>query len=137
MALALEEFMSGTIRVDAIAVAGEAPEDRSLVLGVQARRASGWRPEAALERVRAKLAELERQDPSAEMQFSMPDQWSRHLFIALCRRYGLKPYRYHRQRRTTVMVRAPRRFIEQVLWREFCDLDADLQAYLGGLRRHE
>src|SRR5712664_636930 len=86
--------------------------------------------EAALERVRERLAELDRQDPSAEMQFSMPDQWSRHLFIALCRRYGLKPYRYHRQRRTTVMVRAPRRFIEQVLWREFRDLDADLQAYL-------
>ena len=30
--------------------------------------------EAALERVRAKLLELERQDPPAEMQFSMPDQ---------------------------------------------------------------
>ena len=50
--------------------------------------------EAALERVRARLGELSRQDPSIEMQFSMPDQWSRHLFLALCRRYGLKPYRY-------------------------------------------
>ena len=85
---------------------------------------------AALERVRAKLAELERQEPPVEMQFSLPDPWSRHLFIALCRRYGLNPYRYHRQRRTTLMVRAPRRFIEQVLWREFAGLDADLQAYL-------
>ena len=28
--------------------------------------------EAALERVRARLAELSRQDPSIEMQFSMP-----------------------------------------------------------------
>jgi hypothetical protein len=36
--------------------------------------------------------------PVAEMQFSMPDQWSRHLFVALYRRYGLKPYRYHLQR---------------------------------------
>jgi hypothetical protein len=86
--------------------------------------------EAALERVRAKLAAMEHEDPAAEMQFSLADQWSRHLFIALCRRYGLKPYRYHRQRRTTVMVRAPRRFIEQVFWREFRDLDADLRAYL-------
>ena len=73
---------------------------------------------------------MERDDPATEMKFSFADQWSRHLFIALCRRYGLKPYRYHRQRRTTVMVRAPRRFIEQVLWREFCDLDVDLLAYL-------
>jgi hypothetical protein len=85
--------------------------------------------EAALERIRAKLVEQERQDPSTEVQFSIPDQWSRHLFIALCRRYGLKPYRRYRQRRTTVMVRAPRGFIEQV-WGEFRDLNSDLQAYL-------
>jgi hypothetical protein len=49
--------------------------------------------EAALERVRARLSELGRQDPPIETQFSMPDQWSRHLFVALCRRYGVRPYR--------------------------------------------
>lgn len=86
--------------------------------------------EAALERVRAKLAQEERRDPATEMQFSLADQWSRHLFVALCRRYGLKPYRYPRQRRTTVMVRGPRHFLEQVLWPEFRDLNAELQAYL-------
>jgi hypothetical protein len=86
--------------------------------------------EAALERMRAKLAELEGRDPPIELQFSLPDQWSRHLFVALCRRYGLKPYRYPRQRRTTIMVRAPRGFAEQVLWREFRELDAELQTHL-------
>jgi hypothetical protein len=86
--------------------------------------------EAALERVRAKLAELQRQNPPIEMQFSMPDQWSRHLFVALCRRYGLKPFRYPRQRRTTVMLRAPRDFINEVLWPEFTELDRVLQNYL-------
>jgi hypothetical protein len=86
--------------------------------------------EAALERVRERLAELGRQDPSIEMQFSMPDQWSRHLFLALCRRYGMRPYRYYRQRRNTVMVRAPKRFLDQVLWPEFSELDQALQAYL-------
>ena len=86
--------------------------------------------EAALERVRERLAELGRQDPSIEMQFSMPDQWSRHLFLALCRRYGMKPYRYYRQRRNTVVVRAPKRFLDQVLWPEFSELDQALQAYL-------
>lgn len=49
--------------------------------------------EAALERVRARLTDTERRDPPIEMQFTMPDSWSGHLFIALCRRYGLKPYR--------------------------------------------
>ena len=60
--------------------------------------------EAALERVRARLAELQGRDEMIEMQFSLGDQWSRQLFLALCRRYGLKPYRLHRQRRTTVML---------------------------------
>ena len=43
--------------------------------------------EAALQCVRERLTELGRQDPSIEMQFSMSDQWSRHLFLALCRRW--------------------------------------------------
>jgi tRNA nucleotidyltransferase (CCA-adding enzyme) len=60
----------------------------------------------------------------------MPDQWSRHLFLALCRRYGLQPYRLHRQRRNTVMVRAPKGFIDQTLWPEFTELSRELQAYL-------
>ena len=86
--------------------------------------------EAALERVRGRLAELGQRDPPTEMQFSMPDRWSRHLFLALCRRYGLAPYRYHRQRHNTIMVRAPKGFIDQVLWPEFSELDRALQIYL-------
>src|SRR6266480_1576933 len=86
--------------------------------------------EAALERVRARLAELGRRGPPIEMQFSMPDRWSRHLFLALCRRYGLAPYRYHCQRRNTIMVRAPKGFIDQVLWAEFSELNRALQIYL-------
>lgn len=85
---------------------------------------------AALERVRARLAEQARQDPPAEMQFSLPDQWSQRLFLALCRRYGLKPYRYPRQKRTTVMVRLPRGFAERILWPEFVELDRVLRAWL-------
>ena len=87
--------------------------------------------EAALERVRARLAELERRDPLIEMQFSLPDQWSRRLFLALCRRYGLKPYRLHRQRLTTVMLRVPRGFVDQVLWPEFQELNKALTQYLN------
>src|SRR5262249_7995940 len=86
--------------------------------------------EAALERLRARLKEQERQDKPIEMQFSIHDPWSRQLFIALCRRYGIKPYPYPRQRRTPLLVRAPRAFVEQVLWREFAELDNDLRTYL-------
>ena len=87
--------------------------------------------EAALQRVQARLAELQRQDPAVEMQFSMPDQWSRRLFVALCRRYGLKPYRYRRQRLTTVVLRVPRGFVDEVLWPEFGELNQALATYLN------
>ena len=87
--------------------------------------------EAALRRVQARLAELGRVDPPVEMQFSMPDQWSRRLFVALCRRYGLNPYRYRRQRLTTVVLRVPRGFVDQVLWPEFGELNQALVSYLN------
>ena len=86
--------------------------------------------EAALARLKAKLKEAGQKDPPIEMKFTVPDQWSVRLFIALCRRYGLKPYRYPRQRRTTMMAEAPRHFLETVLWRQFCELHDDLALYL-------
>ena len=86
--------------------------------------------EAALERVKARLSEMARRDPPIEMQFSLTDQWSQRLFIALCRRYGLRPYRYPRQKRTTVMVGLPRGFADQILWPEFVELDDILRRYL-------
>src|SRR5258705_195096 len=55
---------------------------------------------------------------------------SRQLFLALCRRYGISPYRYPRQRRSTVVLRAPRGFVEEVLWPEFKELDIELRSYL-------
>jgi hypothetical protein len=87
--------------------------------------------EAALERVRARLADLERRDTPIEMQFSLPDQWSRRLFLALCRRYGLKPYRLYRQRLTTVMLRVQKGFVDQMLWPEFQELNKALTQYLN------
>ena len=87
--------------------------------------------EAGLERIRARLVALEGNDPPIEMQFSLPDLWTRKLFLALCRRYGLKPYRLPRQRTTTVMLRVPKKFLDQVLWPEFMELSAALSRYLN------
>jgi hypothetical protein len=87
--------------------------------------------EAALKRVRARLGEIGRSDPAIEMQFSMTDQWARRLFVALARRYGLTPYRYPRQRLTTVVIRVPRGFVDQVLWPEFQELNKALAQYLN------
>ena len=85
---------------------------------------------AAVERLKEQLKKTRDADPLVELQFTMPDLWSVRLFVALCRRYGFRPYRYRRQRRTTVMVRAAKQAFDQVVWRQFTDLHADLQAYL-------
>ena len=69
-------------------------------------------------RIEARLKELEAEDPPVEYRFSLADQWSRHLFVALLRRYGIRPYRYRGQRRTTVMARLNRRFVNDTLWPE-------------------
>jgi len=61
----------------------------------------------------------------------VPDSWSRQLFIALCRRYGIKPFRYRRMHKQTVVVKAPKSFVEQVLWPEFQELSNELTAYLA------
>lgn len=85
---------------------------------------------SAIERIKRRLAKAQGAEPLAEMKFTLADAWSRQLFVALCRRYGLTPYRYARQRHTTVMVRVPRSFVAQTLWPEFCELSAALTDYL-------
>ena len=77
----------------------------------------------ALERMRQRLAELSRADPPMEHHFSIADPWSKRLFLALLRRYEIPPYRYPRQRSTTVMARIPRRFLDETLWPEYQELN--------------
>jgi hypothetical protein len=85
---------------------------------------------AAIGRVREALKATIVTQPLPETKFSMADEWQRRLFAALCRRYGLQPYRRKGQRRTTVLVRAPRAFVNNTLWPEYLELQAALHSYL-------
>ncbi|MBN1425273.1 hypothetical protein JXA88_12025 [Candidatus Fermentibacteria bacterium] len=85
----------------------------------------------AAERIRRRLGELAELDPPTEFRFSVSDGWSRRLLFALLRRYGVEPYRYRNQRRTTVMARVSRRFVEETLWPEFLEFSAVLEAHLS------
>jgi hypothetical protein len=87
--------------------------------------------DAAAERIRQRLGEVAGREKTIEVKFSIPDTWSRQLFVALCRRYGLRPFRYRRMHRQTIIVRAPKSFLEEVLRAEFKELDAALIAYLA------
>ncbi len=86
---------------------------------------------AAADRIRARLGTAAGKEKAIEMKFSISDMWSRQLFVALCRRYGLHPFRYRRMHRQTIIIRAPESFIEQLLWPEFEELSAALTAYLS------
>jgi hypothetical protein len=84
----------------------------------------------AIARIKRRLGETAKVDRPIEFKFTLADGWSKKLFNALLRRYELKPYRYARQRRTTVMVRVPRSFVNETLWPEFLELSKVLQSYL-------
>lgn len=84
----------------------------------------------AIARIKRRLGETAKIERPIEYKFTLTDGWSKKLFTALLRRYALKPYRYARQRRNTVMVRVPRSFVDQTLWPEFLELSNVLQTYL-------
>ena len=86
---------------------------------------------SALQRIRLRLATQAVTDPAVEYKFTFNNLWSQRLFVALLRRYELKPYRYYRQRYTTVMVKVTRSFVDQTLWPEFMELDKELLSQLN------
>lgn len=87
----------------------------------------------ALFRIKKRLKEVQKTDPPVEYKFTMSDIWSRKLFVALLRRYDISPYRYYRQRQTTVMAKVPKSFVDETLWPEFKELDETLKSYLDDI----
>ena len=87
--------------------------------------------ERARDRILERLKLWEKEDPPIEYRFSMADMWSRKVFLALLRRYGIRPYRYGGQRYTTVMARVSRRFVDETLWPEFQQISEILRSYLS------
>ncbi len=92
---------------------------------------------AAMDRLHDRLGSRDRPpDPKEEYQYSLPDAWSVRLFIAICRKHGVHPYRYAGQRRTTVMVRVRKREFDRVVWEEFIRLHTELEDYFEGVTDH-
>lgn len=87
----------------------------------------------ALDRLKAQLGAAP--EPDEEFRISMPDPWKRQLFMALCRRNGIQPYRYYRQRYSTVVLRATPSMVNRILWPQFEELSKLLHAYLDEATR--
>lgn len=75
--------------------------------------------ESAKDRILEKYPELEIHKNPVEYQLSTNSQWNKKLLIAICRKYGVKPYRYHGQKYTTVMVNINAEFLTKILWKEY------------------
>lgn len=92
--------------------------------------------DAARERIRERLQAISGAEQAVEHRFSLRDTWSRRIFVALLRRYGIEPYRYPGQRYTTVMARVAARFVDETLWPEFQEIHAVLASYLDDVTNH-
>ena len=92
---------------------------------------------AALERMQARLDAIGRKaEPDVELQYILPDSWAVRIFVALCRKHGVTPYRYPRQRRTTVMVRTNKADFERTIATEFRMLHRELTRYFDEMVDH-
>ena len=58
------------------------------------------------------------------------------LFVAVCRKHGLRPYRYRRQRRTSVVVRAREGEFDRVVWPEYSRLQTELESFFEDVTDH-
>jgi hypothetical protein len=82
----------------------------------------------ARQRIKTRLLGLQG-EKQVEWQFSL-DPWSRKLLVALARRYGLEPYRYRRQRYSTLIVKASERFLQETFLPEYDAMSKTLDEHL-------
>ena len=87
--------------------------------------------DAARQRILERLKTFEVADPPVEHKFTLGDLWARRVFVALLRRYDLKPYRYRGQRYTTVMVKVSKQFVDETLWPQYQQISETLRTYLS------
>ena len=94
----------------------------------------GRAADAAADRIAHAGAKPPSSEAAEEMRFSIRDNWSRQLFIALCRRYGISPFATAGCTAEGNRERAPK-LRRRDLWPEFRELSAALSIYLPKLRK--
>lgn len=99
--------------MDPIALAEKIRKIEALIAGA---KSDGERQAAELakERLKNKIPEQ-----SIEYTICLGSPWEKRLFVALCCKHHVRPYRYPRQKHTTVKVRTTDSFINQILWPEY------------------
>lgn len=95
---------------------------------IEGAKTEGERNAAILAKIRVnnKLIK-EQQLELKEYALYTQGNWHKKLLLAICRKYGVSPYRYKRQKYTTVMVRINENFLNDVLWKEYLEYSEHLE----------
>jgi len=88
---------------------------------------------SAKARILKKYPNLDIDKDVLEFSLRTPDHWHKKLLLAICHKYGLKPYRYKGQKYTTVMVRANEAFLNMVVWKEYLEYSDHLEKLVGAI----
>jgi hypothetical protein len=83
------------------------------------------------ESCRQRLAEWRKRERDIEFKCAVSDL-AQGVFIALCERHGLLPYRTSRRARS-VCVQVPRGYMKEVFWPQFEALARVMEVELGAL----
>jgi hypothetical protein len=73
---------------------------------------------------------IEFKEEETEMKFSLNDNYEFKIFIALAQKHKLKPYRKPKQKKTTVILKASKTYLDECFWPEFVSLSDDLDVML-------
>lgn len=79
--------------------------------------AGARQPLAELHKLRDELKQKEGND--YELTLTGLERQSQVVALMLCERYGLRAFRRKGQRKTTLIVRGPKRFVEDAFWPVF------------------
>lgn len=85
---------------------------------------------AAKERVLKKFEDVTPLIHTKEYALHTPGAWNKKLLLALCHKHGVRPYRYKRQKHTTVMVNMNEKYLNEVLWPEYLEYSGILSKFL-------
>ncbi len=68
-----------------------------------------------------------------EFKLYTSDTWHKKLLVAICRKHGVTPYRYYRQKYTTVMVTTDEHTMNQIIWKEYLAIAEVLEELVGDI----
>jgi hypothetical protein len=87
------------------------------------------------ERIVARLRKLADAGDVQEFQCTVKGTWESFLLHSILKRYGIQPYRYRKQRQTTILVRVSKRFMDETLWPIYAAASESLVARFNEIAR--